>query len=78
MPDKAQRETRKAQRPREIEQNQDALRRSIAESQKLIDKAVETNPSAPVRERGRRGRIEAARGPWPDRQCARKVLIYRA
>ena len=78
MPDKAQRETRKAQRAREIEQNQDALPRSIAESQKLIDKAVEINPSALVRERGRRARIEAARGPWPNRQCARKLLIYLA
>ena len=41
MTDKKQRETRRTQQAREIEENQDALRRSIAESQQLIDKAVE-------------------------------------
>ena len=41
MADRKQRETRRAQQAREIEENQEALRRSIAESQRLIDKAVE-------------------------------------
>ena len=41
MPDRKQGETRRAQQAREIEDNQDALRRSIAESQRLIDEAVE-------------------------------------
>ena len=41
MPDRKQREARRAQQAREIEENQDALRRSIAESQRLIDEAAE-------------------------------------
>ena len=41
MPDRKQREARRAQQAREIEQNQAALRRSIAESQRLIDQAAE-------------------------------------
>ena len=41
MPDRKQREARRAQQAREIEQNQAALRRSIAESQRLIDEAAE-------------------------------------
>ena len=41
MADRKQREARRAQQAREIEENQEALRRSIAESQRLIDKAVE-------------------------------------
>ena len=40
MPDRKQREARRAQRAREIEENQDALRRSIAESRRLIDEAA--------------------------------------
>jgi hypothetical protein len=41
MPDRKQRESRRVQHAREIEENQEALRRSIAESQRLIDEAVE-------------------------------------
>ena len=41
MTDKKQRETRRAQQAREIEENQSALRQSIAESQRPIDNAVE-------------------------------------
>ena len=41
MPDRKQRETKRAQQAREIEDNQEALRRSIAESQRLIEEAVE-------------------------------------
>ncbi|HEY5723104.1 MAG TPA: hypothetical protein VIT45_12355 [Allosphingosinicella sp.] len=41
MPDRKQREARRAQQTREIEENQEALRRSIAESQRLIERAVE-------------------------------------
>ena len=41
MPDRKQREARRTQQAREIEENQDALRRSIAESQRLIDQATE-------------------------------------
>lgn len=40
MPDRKQREARRAQQAREIEQNQAALRRSIAESRRLIDEAA--------------------------------------
>jgi hypothetical protein len=39
MTDKAQRETRRVQQAREVEENQAALRKSIAESQRLIDEA---------------------------------------
>ena len=56
MTDRKQRETRKAQQAREIEENQDALRRSIAESQRLIDKAVE------ITRRHRRENEEDERG----------------
>ena len=41
MPDRKQRESRRVQQAREIEENQEALRRSIAESQRLIDEAAE-------------------------------------
>jgi hypothetical protein len=41
MPDRKQREARRAQQAHEIEENQEALRRSIAESQRLIDEAAE-------------------------------------
>jgi hypothetical protein len=41
MPDRKQREARRAQQAREIEKNQEALRRSIAESQRLIDEAAQ-------------------------------------
>lgn len=41
MPDRKQREARRVQQAREIEENQEALRRSIAESQRLIDEAAE-------------------------------------
>jgi hypothetical protein len=41
MPDRKQREARRAQQALEIEENQAALRRSIAESQRLIDRAAE-------------------------------------
>lgn len=41
MADKKQREARRAQQAHEIEENQEALRRSIAESQRLIDEAAE-------------------------------------
>ena len=41
MPDRKRREARRAQQTREIEDNQEALRRSIAESQRLIDEATE-------------------------------------
>ena len=41
MPDRKQREARRAQQAREIEENQAALRRSIAESQRLIDEAAQ-------------------------------------
>lgn len=41
MADRKQRESRRAQQAREIEENQAAMRRSIAESQRLIDQAVE-------------------------------------
>jgi hypothetical protein len=41
MPDRKQREARRAQQALEIEENQAALRRSIAESQRLIDEAAE-------------------------------------
>ena len=41
MPDRKKRDTRRTQQAREIEDNQEALRRSIAESQRLIDEAVE-------------------------------------
>lgn len=41
MPDRKQREARRAQQAHEIEENQAALRRSIAESQRLIDEAAE-------------------------------------
>ncbi len=40
MPDRKQREARRVQQAREIEENQEALRRSIAESQRLIDEAA--------------------------------------
>ncbi len=39
MTDKAQRETRRVQQTREVEENQAALRASIAESQRLIEEA---------------------------------------
>ena len=41
MADKKQREARRAQQALEIEENQEALRRSIAESQRLIDEAAQ-------------------------------------
>ena len=41
MSDKKQREARRAQQAHEIQENQEALRRSIAESQRLIDEAAE-------------------------------------
>ena len=41
MPDRKQREVRRNQQAREIEDNQEALRRSIAESRRLIDEATE-------------------------------------
>ena len=41
MPDRKQRDARRTQQAREIEENQEALRRSIAESQRLIDEAAE-------------------------------------
>lgn len=41
MSDRKKREARRGQQTREIEENQEALRRSIAESQRLIDAAVE-------------------------------------
>ena len=40
MPDRKKREARRVQQAREIEENQEALRRSIAESQRLIDEAA--------------------------------------
>ena len=41
MADKKQREARRAQQALEIEEIQEALRRSIAESQRLIDEAAQ-------------------------------------
>ena len=41
MPDRKQREARRAQQAQEIERNQEALRLSIAESKRLIDEAAE-------------------------------------
>ena len=41
MPDRKQREARRAQQALEIERNQEALRLSIAESRRLIDEAAE-------------------------------------
>ena len=41
MPDRAKRAARREQQAREVEESQDALRKSIAETQRLMDQSDE-------------------------------------
>ena len=41
MPDRAKRAARREQQTREVEESQDALRKSIAETQRLMDQSDE-------------------------------------
>lgn len=42
MPDKASRAARREQHAKEVEDSQDAMRRSIAETRRLVDESDET------------------------------------